>query len=164
MNQDQKLPIVDPIPNSTTIQPPPSRIIERKVYIRVVENVTPHDFPQATRAWQALQNAGIEPGDLVANALVEGHNYKDNEFIVSQPFTQKHENPPLAESLADSTRLVSYQYVEDEKLLASTPPANGQNMEIVLTSKDLAKLEHDQTNKAVKMVAILAQKLPNLLK
>ena len=162
MNQDQKLPVVDPLPNTPAISPPQSKVIERKVYIRVVEEVTEHDFPQAMKAWQALIDAGIEPGDLVANALEQGHDYKSNQQVITQPFSQKLVQP-LAESIVEGSRLVSYQYVDDDKLLAAAP-ANNQSMEIVLTSKDISKLEQDTTNRAVKLVAVLRQKLPNLLK
>ncbi len=159
MNKNPKLPIIDPIPG--TLEPPSSKVLERKVYIKVVENITEYDYPQAVKTWQALEEAGIEPGEIIANALEQGHNYISNQSVVTQPFKEKQELP-LAESIIEGNRLVSYQYITDENLISEGKTE--ESMEIILTSKEIAPFEEDNRPKAVKLIAILRKKLPNLLR
>ena len=158
------LPIIDPIPNTPAISPPPNKVIERKVYIRVVEDVKEYDFPQAAKAWQALEQAGMDPGELVANALEQGHDYRSNEVVITQPFKEKQIQEMLGETIMEGTRLVSYQYVSDSNLLASPQAQDNHSGGLVVASQKMAVAQETNQKKGVKLTAVLRQKLPDLLK
>ncbi len=134
------------------LTPPPAPVISRKVHIKVVEEVSEYDFPQAKKTWQALEAAGIDPGSLVANALEQGHDYSKSEMLITQPFKQK--DTPTGESAVGKERLVGYSYInsKDLKLLSNSPQSSG--LEIVLQSRQITIVE-DEDPKAVKMTAIL---------
>lgn len=164
-----KLPIVDPINppvntgSSLVNTPPQSRVIERKVYIKTVKEIEEHDYPQASKTWAALEAAGIEPAELVANALEQGHGYQSNTIVINGPFMEKDVDSLLGESLDAGEKLVSYKYVADERLLDSSEEERG-GMEVILQSKELVVAKEDNRPRAVKLIAILRKKLPNLLK
>lgn len=144
--------------------PPQSRVIERKVYIKTVKEIEEYDYPQAAKTWAALEEAGMEPAELVANALEQGHGYQSNTVAVNGPFREKDIDNLLGESLTEGERLVSYKYVEDEKLLGTQSQQEEGGMEIILQNREVAVIEEDNRPRAVKLIAILRKKLPNLLK
>lgn len=151
-------------PNVPVIPPPQNKIVERKVHIKVVEEVSEYDFPQATKTWQALEAAGIDPGSLVANALEQGHEYKSNEMLINQPFVEK--TTPVGESAMSEDRLVGYSYVNSKDLKLLSNPQTTSGLKIVLQSRQVALVEADEP-KAVKMTAVLrkqplGQIAPNL--
>ena len=170
MSDNLKLPVVDslftPVNTGSDLvnMPPQSRVIERKVYIKTVKEIAEHDYPQASKTWAALEAAGIEPGDLVANALEQGHGYQSSTIVINGPFIEKDVDSLLGESLSEGERLVSYKYIDDKKLLGSQDQQGGNGMEIVMQSREVTIAEEDNRPRAVKLIAILRKKLPALLK
>lgn len=168
MADDFKLPVVDPMASpvntgsSLVNTPPQSKVIERKVYIKTVKDIAEYDYPQAARTWAAFEAVGIDPSELVANALEEGHGYKSDTIAVNSPFVEKDIDSLLGESLSGGEKLVSYKYVDEKKLL--DVPGGQDGMEIVVQSREVATIEEDNRPRAVKLIAILRKKLPTLLK
>lgn len=78
------------------------------VHIEVVEKVPLYDYSQAQKAWEALVEAGIEPGKLVVEGLESGHNYPVKKLNQKHKAAKSSSNQPVSDSQSSETALVSY--------------------------------------------------------
>lgn len=138
-----------------------TQTVQRKVRIRVVEEVSDLDYPQAKRAWEALERAGLSPGKIVANALKEGHGYKVVEINVDQPFANKKEEGLVGESASSEDALVGYQYVNKDDLLAQIEGPNS-NQALANISNAIVAATEEVDEEGVDMTGIRRQKFTQI--
>lgn len=149
--------------NSQLTSPDDQAYQVREVKVKIVENVLDHDFPQAKLTWQALEEAGIEPGDLVANALNIGHNYEVTEHTLNGAFQNPSDPNLKGESQVSETILVSYQYQPSKTLQNLLSLPEGDTVSLTIASNDLELISSDIVKEdRVKMVAIKRKEIGKL--
>ncbi len=91
-----------------------------QVNISIVRDCLIYDFPQAKIAWEALLDAGIEPGELILNSLKTGHGYKIQSHFRLESIRNSSENL-MGESIVSNQGLISYQKVKELNITAVIP-------------------------------------------
>ncbi len=129
-----------------------TQTVQRKVRIRVVEEVSDLDYPQAKRAWEALEAAGVAPGKMIATALQEGHGYKVVEVNLNESIADKKDADLIGESAASEDTLVGYQYVLE------SPPSE----QALVRSSQSVVLGSDLSDESIDMTGIKRRKMMQL--
>lgn len=138
---------------------PPKKYVVRINYVR---DVTSYDYPQARKAWDALVEAGIDPGALIAAGLNEGHGYNIDSFELVQSFDNSFGQDLMGETLSTEDSLVGYKYSSSKRnLILSESPKNSSNSPVVIKTQQLTRIEAQELD-TVEMVAVISKKI-NLL-
>jgi hypothetical protein len=129
-----------------------------KVSIRYVKNVSVHDYPQAKRAWDALVEAGIDPGELVSGGLSQGHGYQIEDLGLYQQFSVEAERELIQQNISSEASLVSYQYKTDQNSLLVLPESleNASISASVTRGMELVPVMEEVIN-TVEMVAVIPE-------
>jgi hypothetical protein len=138
--------------NSTIV--PATPLVERKVLLRVVENVAESDFKQATVVMEAWEKIGWDPGKPIANALNQGHGYEIKETHLEERFSQKIDQVIKENSFSSDVLLTYTTENYDPSKLIESPNIAGA--ELVTINRGVATID-DQSEKIIDLTAILKQ-------
>lgn len=133
------------------------------VKIKVVKGVLDYDFPQAKKTWEALVEAGIEPAELVANALETGHSYKSEERELISQFENPRNPSLMYENKVSEDYLVGYNYQRLNRTPKNLLISGDNNQSLILSSSELVISEPESGEiEVVKMTAVLRSNTPQI--
>lgn len=138
-----------------------------QVEIDFIKDVKEADFKQAQVTWEKLEEAGLNPGELVSWGLSFGHDYNiQNLAVPPQNFYQVTDL--LSESVISEEVIIGYSFtrkllescLEDEEHFQKSLVPLNQIIEV----EDSLVLDGDSKgNNIVKMTAIFKQKPTDFL-